>query len=249
MSTTTEPSTEPRLHTIGAVCERLRCRVPGRLDLEDPVPRGPGPAAAAPHAWRVPPLLGVGRRAARDDPAPPARRVPAAAGDPRRARDAHDRARRSDGGRRSAIPAVRSTRRRSATVRASRRTSRDGSRSTTSSPRGSRQASGSTGRATSRSPQPAAASRTTASTPATCARSERPRTAVRACSSSSSRRGFAPATPQRRRAALDDLQTLAGVAIELAQHLLVRDLREAPSARAAASDVSRTPAQSGKSGR
>ena len=31
----------------------------------------------------------------------------------------------------------------------------------------------------------------------------------------------------RRRAALDDLQTLAGVAIELAQHLLVRDLREA----------------------
>jgi DNA-binding transcriptional MerR regulator len=32
---------------------------------------------------------------------------------------------------------------------------------------------------------------------------------------------------ERRRAALDDLQTLAGVAIELAQHLLVRDLREA----------------------
>jgi DNA-binding transcriptional MerR regulator len=31
----------------------------------------------------------------------------------------------------------------------------------------------------------------------------------------------------RRRAALDELQTLAGVAIELAQHLLVRDLREA----------------------
>jgi len=32
---------------------------------------------------------------------------------------------------------------------------------------------------------------------------------------------------ERRRAALEDLQTLAGVAIELAQHLLVRDLREA----------------------
>ena len=32
---------------------------------------------------------------------------------------------------------------------------------------------------------------------------------------------------ERRRAALDELQTLAGVAIELAQHLLVRDLREA----------------------
>jgi DNA-binding transcriptional MerR regulator len=32
---------------------------------------------------------------------------------------------------------------------------------------------------------------------------------------------------ERRRAALDDLETLAGVATELAQHLLVRDLREA----------------------
>ena len=32
---------------------------------------------------------------------------------------------------------------------------------------------------------------------------------------------------ERRRAGLDDLETLAGVAIELAQHLLVRDLREA----------------------
>ena len=32
---------------------------------------------------------------------------------------------------------------------------------------------------------------------------------------------------ERRRAALDDLETLAGVATELAQHLLVRDLRDA----------------------
>ena len=32
---------------------------------------------------------------------------------------------------------------------------------------------------------------------------------------------------ERRRAALDDLESLAGVATELAQHLLVRDLREA----------------------
>ena len=32
---------------------------------------------------------------------------------------------------------------------------------------------------------------------------------------------------ERRRAALEDLETLAGVATELAQHLLVRDLREA----------------------
>ncbi len=39
--------------------------------------------------------------------------------------------------------------------------------------------------------------------------------------------GLRSRDPARRRAALDDLQTLAGVAIELAQHLLVRDLREA----------------------
>ncbi len=39
--------------------------------------------------------------------------------------------------------------------------------------------------------------------------------------------GLRSRDPARRRTALDDLQTLAGVAIELAQHLLVRDLREA----------------------
>jgi DNA-binding transcriptional MerR regulator len=39
--------------------------------------------------------------------------------------------------------------------------------------------------------------------------------------------GLRSRDPQRRKAALDDLQTLAGVAIELAQHLLVRDLRDA----------------------
>ena len=39
--------------------------------------------------------------------------------------------------------------------------------------------------------------------------------------------GLRSRDPQRRRTALDDLETLAGVATELAQHLLVRDLREA----------------------
>jgi DNA-binding transcriptional MerR regulator len=39
--------------------------------------------------------------------------------------------------------------------------------------------------------------------------------------------GLRSRDPQRRRAALDDLETLAAVATELAQHLLVRDLREA----------------------
>ncbi len=39
--------------------------------------------------------------------------------------------------------------------------------------------------------------------------------------------GLRSRDPQRRRAALDDLETLAGTATELAQQLLVRDLREA----------------------
>ena len=80
--------TPARLHTIGAVCERLRERVPRHLDLEDPLPRGSGAAPAAPHARRLPPLRRGGRRAADDDPAAAARRVPAAARDQGRARRA-----------------------------------------------------------------------------------------------------------------------------------------------------------------
>ena len=57
-------------------------RVPGHLDLEDPLPRGSGAAEAAPDTRRIPPLRRGGRRAPAHDPAPPARRVPAAAGDP-----------------------------------------------------------------------------------------------------------------------------------------------------------------------
>ena len=58
-------------------------RVPRHLDLEDPLPRGPGPAAPEPDAGRLPALLRGRRRAPGHDPAAPARRVPAAAGDPR----------------------------------------------------------------------------------------------------------------------------------------------------------------------
>ena len=61
-------------------------RVPGHLDLEDPLPRGPGAPDAAADAGRLPALRRGRRRAAGDDPAPAARRVPAAARDPRGAR-------------------------------------------------------------------------------------------------------------------------------------------------------------------
>ena len=65
-----------------------RAGVPGHLDLEDPLPRGPEAARAAAHARRLPALLADRRRAAAHDPAPAARRVPAAAGDPPGARRA-----------------------------------------------------------------------------------------------------------------------------------------------------------------
>src|SRR5205823_1428069 len=58
-------------------------RVLGHLDLEDPVPRGPGTPDAEADAGRLPPLRRGRRGAARDDPAPAAGRVPAAARDPR----------------------------------------------------------------------------------------------------------------------------------------------------------------------
>ncbi len=83
------PPTTPkreRLIRIGEVVRRLTRGVPGHLDLEDPLPRGRGPADAAADARRLPALRRGRRRAAGDDPAPPARRVPAAARDPRRAR-------------------------------------------------------------------------------------------------------------------------------------------------------------------
>ncbi len=59
-----------------------RAGVPGHLDLEDPLPRGPEAADAAAHSRRLPPLHAGRRRAAAHDPAHAARRVPAAARDP-----------------------------------------------------------------------------------------------------------------------------------------------------------------------
>src|SRR4051812_23386124 len=56
-------------------------RISGHLDLEDPLPRRPGPAGAAAHAGRIPPFHGGRRRPAADDPPPAARRVPTPPGD------------------------------------------------------------------------------------------------------------------------------------------------------------------------
>src|SRR5262249_49771798 len=59
---------------------------PGHLDLEDPLPRGRGTADSAADARGLPPLQRGRPRAADDDPAAAARRVPAAPRYPRRAR-------------------------------------------------------------------------------------------------------------------------------------------------------------------
>ena len=170
---------------------RLRAaegRVPGHLDLEDPLPRGRGPRHAAAHARRLPALRRGGARAARDDPPAPARRVPAAEGDPRGAREADvARAAPPARARASATPRTSSTRRRSASAPASTAGSRASSRSTGCSRRASTAASAATARATPRSRRSAAGSPASASRRGTCARSARPSTARRGCSRPRSR--------------------------------------------------------------
>ena len=90
MTTTEQPGTA-RLHTIGEVCRRLQDGVSRHLDLEDPIPRGSGSPLAEAHARRLSAVHGRRRRAPRDDPPAPARRVPAATGDPGGAGDARRR--------------------------------------------------------------------------------------------------------------------------------------------------------------
>ncbi len=62
--------------------------VPRHLDLEDPLPRRRGPRDPAADPGRLPAVRRGRARPSRDDPPPPARRVSAAEGDPRGAREA-----------------------------------------------------------------------------------------------------------------------------------------------------------------
>ena len=79
-------------------------RLPRHLDLEDPLPRGSGAARAEAHSRRLPAVQRGRRRAPGDDSAPPARRVPAAAGDPPGAGLAGLERSAGAGGRASAAP-------------------------------------------------------------------------------------------------------------------------------------------------
>ena len=67
--------------SIGEVLVPAAGGVPRRHDLEDPLPREPGPARPRTHAVGLPQVLRARHRAAAVDPAPAARELPAAAGD------------------------------------------------------------------------------------------------------------------------------------------------------------------------
>ena len=201
--------------------------VPGHLDLEDPVPRGRGPARAAADAGRLPALQRGRPRAAAEDPAAAARRVPAAARDQGRAGCA--RARRSG----SASGRPRSAREeeaitldelcdRSGCHPSSRRSSRTSGCSRRRQ-RG-REALSRDRRGRRRDVCAADALRRRAA--ATCGPSGPRPGARRHCSSSSSRRRCAAATPSGARRRSVTCTQLAELASELSSLLFWRDLRD-----------------------
>ena len=220
------PTARPRrLHTIGAVCARLQREFPDISISKIRYLEDQGLLDAEAHARRLPAVQRGGRRAAGDDPAAAARRVPAAAGDQAGARAAPARraqaapprrARRAGGGARPrrALRARRhrrGARARARGVRAARR-------------RASRAASGSTAKATPTSRPLRAPRRSSASTRAICAPSATPPAASGRCSSSSSPRRCAHGT----RAAQGGPRGPAGArrgSQELSQLLFWRELR------------------------
>ena len=204
--------------------------VPGHLDLEDPLPRGPGAADAAAHAGRLPALQRGGRRAAGDDPAAPAGRVPAAARDPPGARVA------VRAGQGAAPPARGRARRRRGRARPRRALRARGDRARArAGARGVRPA-----RCTSGRDARSAIRRADADIAAACAKlsrygivrappahvPHRRRPRGGAARSSSSRPRCARATPSGGRPGIEELQTLAELAQELSQLLFWRDLRQ-----------------------
>ena len=78
---------QPRLHTIGAVCARLQPDYPDISISKIRYLEDQGLLTPKRTRGRLPAVQRGGRRAAGDDPAPAARRVPAAPGDPPGARD------------------------------------------------------------------------------------------------------------------------------------------------------------------
>ena len=170
------------------------------------------------HAGRLPALRRGRRRAAGDDPAAPARRVPAAARDPGGARIAGRRQGSAAGGAPSASPAGGGARasRSSASAPASRPSARASWRSSGCSSRASRTGSEqSTPRPTRTSPRRAKLSRLRdrAAAPARLPHRRRPRGG--AARGGASRPRCARGTPSAAQAALGELQTLARAAQEL----------------------------------
>ena len=201
MSTTTATSAVRRASAHDRCGLRaVAARVPGHLDLEDPVPRGPGAADAEAHPRRLPAVQRGGRRAAGDDPEAAARRVSAAARDQAGARVGRRGASAS-----GAAPPGSASKRRSSTspscaiAPGSTQRWHARSRSTACSHRASKVGSISIARATPRSRPPAGGSPSTGSTRGTFAPSATRRDARRGCWSSSSRRRYGRATPSAAR--------------------------------------------------
>ena len=222
------------------------------LDLQDPLPRGPEAARAAPHRRWIPPLQPGRRRAAAGDPADAARRVPAAAGDPPGAGDR--RLHRAAAERREPEAPRRLGRRAGDHLHArgparARRASGEQFLRELAGLRDRRRPSAATGatsttRPTSRSSAPRPSSPSSASADATCASSAPPPTARRRCSSSCSAPPLRSRSQARRKEAVENLESLAAVCGHLKHLLLVRDLRRLKPPRIAAPPSRREPVSS-----
>ena len=231
MTTTVRTSAQPP-RTDSKARDDRRClqasqrRVSRHLDLEDQVPRGPGPALPAPHAGRLPAVQRGRHRAARVHPPAPAGRVPPLARHPRGACDAALPDAAGDG--RDPISGSaprRSISSSSASAPASRASSPETSRSTGSSLRRSAAASATTRSWTWRRRSRAAASRRRACPRGISGRSARLPIARPGLLGQVAAPALSSRNPERHQQGLEDLRSLGEAAEELTQLLLWRALR------------------------
>ena len=218
--------------------------VPGHLDLEDPLSRGPEAARAAAHAGRLPALhagdvarLRTILRLQRDEflPLRVIRQELAAGRADDEATPAPAGARRRTARGRAGAPASSALSGRGALYSLEDVLEETGAEPTlVAGARGVRRHQGraarrrdaTTTRPSARSSAPSPSWRATASAGATCASSAPRPTARRRCCSRSSRPALRSRNPERRKEAVEALENLAAVATHLKHLLLIRDLRK-----------------------
>ena len=257
--------------TIGAVCKALGQEFPDISISKIRYLEDQKLAHAAAHARRLPALLADRRRPAAHDPAPAARRVPAAAGHPpgarRGARPRASRRRRRAGPRPGPRPRVGAAPRRRHRPRRRRRCTRSRTSSRRRAPSAELVEELEEYGVISGEPRGRRSATTTRPSARSCARSPSwPASAsggrnLRVFRTSADREAallqqiLAPAlrsrNPERRREAIEALENLAAVATHLKHLLLIRDLRkiaaEPARARATTSATSRTSRSRGSS--